>query len=204
VVIVSLTKKYKYKQSELMNILTDVRGETIKNIGLLMVLAVAALFSVPALAEAFGGSGAVDVLGDGIFETEGSSFKFPVDQDTSVDTLAVGDDKALAFGMIWGMDPPAVATNNLEIKKNQDSGDCKCCCPWSALSDVFDAETTQPADGVQTAGCGGTPQGILGCAACQDCCKKMNIEQITVGDRDAMAFGFATATNNVKIVTNQQ
>jgi hypothetical protein len=175
-----------------MTILTDVRGETIKNIGLLMVLAIAALLSVPAMAEAFGGSGAVDVLGDGIFETEGSSFKFPVEQDTSIDTLVVGDDKALSFGMIWGMDPPAVATNNLEIKKNQDSGDCKCCCPWAALGGDHQGAEAAP----------GT--GVLGCAVCQDCCKKMNIEQIEVGDREAMAFGFATATNNVKIVTNQQ
>jgi hypothetical protein len=181
-----------------MTILTDVRGETIKNIGLLMVLAVAALFVVPALAEsAMGGDGHMDVLGDGIFETEGSSFKFPVDQDTSVDNLVVGDDKALAFGMVWGIDPPAVATNNLKIKKNQDSGDCKCCCPWAAFSGDDKGglgSEVQPSDG----------HGILGCAACQDCCKKMNIEQINVGDREAMAFGFATATNNVEIVTNQQ
>jgi hypothetical protein len=190
--IVSLTKKYKYKQCELMTILTDVRGETIKNIGLLMVLAVAALLSVPAMAEAFGGSGAVDVLGDGIFETEGSSFKFPVEQDTSIDTLVVGDDKALAFGMIWGMDPPAVATNNLEIKKNQDSGDCKCCNPL-AKCDGAPAEETMPVGSL-----------IHDITNCQDCCKKMNIEQIEVGDREAMAFGFATATNNIKIVTNQQ
>jgi len=175
-----------------MTILTDVRGETITNTGLLMVLAIAALFVAPALAEsAFGGDGAVDVLGDGIFETEGSSFKFPVDQDTSVDTLVVGDDKALAFGMIWGMDPPAVAVNNLEIKKNQDSGDCKCCNPLARGCNA-PAEEAMSASGIED---------IIGC---QDCCKKMNIEQITVGDREAMAFGFATATNNVKIVTNQQ
>jgi len=108
-------------------------------------------------------------LGDGIFETEGSLFKFPVDQDTSLDSLVVGDDKALAFGMTWGIDPPAIAENNLEIKKNQDSGDCVC-CPTN----------------------------------CTDCCIKINLEQIKVGNREAMAFGFATATNNVKIVTNQQ
>jgi hypothetical protein len=176
-----------------MSILTDVRGETIKKIGLLMVLAVAALLSLPALAdrEAFGGDGAVDVLGDGIFETEGSSFRFPVDADTSVDTVTVGDDKALAFGMVWGRDPPAVATNNLEIKKNQDSGDCKCCNPMAGWGNA-PAEETMSASGLKD---------IIGC---QDCCKKMNIEQINVGDREALAFGFATATNNIKIVTNQQ
>jgi hypothetical protein len=193
--IVSLTKKYKYKQCELMTILTDVRGETIKNIGLLMVLAVAAMFVVPALAEkdgALGGSGAIDVLGDGIFETEGSSFKFPVSQDTSVDNLVVGDDKALAFGMIWGRDPPAVATNNLEIKKNQDSGDCQCCCPTGDGRRCDAAADPGPSCDKPD------------CAVCKDCCKKLNIEEIKVGDREAMAFGFATATNNVKIVTNQQ
>ena len=39
---------------------------------------------------------------------------------------------------------------------------------------------------------------------CTDCCVKVNIDQIKVGNREAMAFGFAVATNNVKIVANQQ
>jgi hypothetical protein len=39
---------------------------------------------------------------------------------------------------------------------------------------------------------------------CQECCLKVNMEQIRVGNRDAMAFGAAVATNNVKIITNQQ
>ena len=37
--------------------------------------------------------------------------------------LTVGNDNALAIGA--GIDP--IATNNLEIKKNQDSGECTCC-----------------------------------------------------------------------------
>ena len=69
-----------------------------------------------------------------------------------------------------GLDP--IATNNLEIKKNQDSGECECCSS--------------------------------GNASCQDCCIKVNLEQVTVGNRDAMAYGLSEATNNVKIVTNQQ
>ena len=37
-----------------------------------------------------------------------------------------------------------------------------------------------------------------------DSCIKVNVDQIKVGNREAMAFGFASATNNVKIVANQQ
>jgi hypothetical protein len=40
--------------------------------------------------------------------------------------------------------------------------------------------------------------------SCQDCCIKVNIDQIKVGNRDAQAFGFAASTNNVKVVANQQ
>jgi hypothetical protein len=141
--------------------------------GVLLVLAMAIL-SVPVMAQGLAGSGGVDILGKdgGIFETEGSAFRFPEVADTNFDSLVVGNDKALAFGSIWRRAPMAVATNNLVIKKNQDSGACECC--------------------------------DSGDISCQDCCIKVNLEQITVGNRNAMAFGFAAATNNVKIVTNQQ
>ena len=128
------------------------------------------------MAQGIAGNGGVDILGKdgGIFETDGSAFKFPEFQDTNVDSLTVGNDKALAFGNMWGNIDPT-ATNNLEIKKNQDSGECTCC-----------------------------NGGIDNASPCQDCCIKVNLEQVKVGDREAMAFGFASATNNVKIVTNQQ
>ena len=128
------------------------------------------------MAQGMGGNGGVDILGKdgGIFETDGSAFKFPEFQDTNVDSLTVGNDKALAFGNMWGNIDPT-ATNNLEIKKNQDSGECTCC-----------------------------NGGIDYASPCQDCCIKVNLEQVKVGDREAMAFGFASATNNVKLVTNQQ
>jgi hypothetical protein len=93
-----------------------------------LVLAMAML-SVPVLAQVsetgygLAGSGGVDVLGTGIFETDGSLIKFPDAQNTNIDTLDVGNDKALAFGNIWQKTPIASATNDLEIKKNQDSGD---------------------------------------------------------------------------------
>ncbi len=128
-----------------------------------MALAIAIL-SLPAMAQdeyGLAGSGGVDILGTGIFETDGSLIRFPSLQNTNIDTLDVGNDKALAFGNIWQKTPIASATNNLEIKKNQDSG------------------------------------------VCEDC-TKVNIDQISVGNREAMAFGFAQATNNVKIVANQQ
>lgn len=140
-----------------------------------MVLAIAML-SVPVMAQGIAGNGGVDILGTngGIFETEGSAFRFPEFQDSNVDTLTVGNDKALAFGTPWQKSPVTLATNNLEIKKNQDSGECSCC---------------------DNAGSN---------ASCQDCCIKVNIDQIRVGNRDALAFGFAASTNNVKIVANQQ
>jgi len=143
-----------------------------------LVLAIAIL-SLPVMAQGnygLAGSGGVDILGTGIFETEGSLIRFPEAQDTNIDTLVVGNDKALAFGNIWQKTPLATATNNLEIKKNQDSGACAPCL----LDD------------------GETPIG------CSDTCIKVNVDQISVGNREAMAFGFAAATNNVKIVANQQ
>jgi hypothetical protein len=130
--------------------------------GVLLVLAIAML-SVPVMAQGISGSGGVDILGTngGIFETEGSAFRFPEVADTNFDSLTVGNDKALAIGSFWHRGPMAVATNNLEIKKNQDSGAC-------------------------------------------DSCLKVNVEQVTVGNRNAMAFGSAAAVNNVKLVLNQQ
>jgi hypothetical protein len=138
-----------------------------------LILAIAML-SISAIAQDYGlaGTGGVDILGTGIFETDGSLIKFPQAQDTNIDTLDVGNDKALAFGNIWQKTPIATATNNLEIKKNQDSGVCEQC--------------------------------LDGDGTCYDTCIKVNVDQIKVGNREAMAFGFAAATNNVKIVANQQ
>jgi hypothetical protein len=136
------------------------------------------MLSLPAMAQGnygLAGSGGVDILGTGIFETDGSLIRFPELQDTNIDTLTVGNDKALAFGNIWQKTPLATATNNLEIKKNQDSGVCEPCLDETGLL-----------------------------VSCVDPCIKVNIDQIKVGNREAMAFGFASATNNVKIVANQQ
>jgi hypothetical protein len=96
--------------------------------GVLLVLAIA-LLSVPVMAQGISGSGGVDILGTngGIFETEGSAFRFPEVADTNFDSLTVGNDKALAIGSFWHSGPMTVATNNLEIKKNQDSGACDSC-----------------------------------------------------------------------------
>jgi len=140
-----------------------------------------AILSLPAMAQGnygLAGSGGVDILGTGIFETEGSLIRFPEAQDTNIDTLVVGNDKALAFGNIWQKTPLATATNNLEIEKNQDSGACAPC------SYEVDDEITL--------------------FNCKDSCIKVNVDQIKVGNREAMAFGFAAATNNVKIVADQQ
>ena len=140
-----------------------------------------AFITVPVMAQnAMGSNGGVDILGDGIFETDGSAFQFPVFADTNFDSVAVGNDKATAFGTDSGFpfgfrNGPANAQNNLEIKKNQDSGICTSCETWEG--DNY--------------------------TGCMDSCLNLNIEQIKVGNREALAFGFASAVNNVKIVTNQ-
>ncbi len=126
--VVYTTKKYKYYQPRQYLKFKYVWGEIIKKIGVILVLAVTML-SVHVMAQGIAGNGGVDILGKdgGIFETEGTAFKFPEMQDTNLDSLIVGDDKALAIGNIWQKRPLAAATNNLEIKKNQDSGNCSPC-----------------------------------------------------------------------------
>jgi hypothetical protein len=155
-----------------------------------------AAFAAPSMAQSsMVGSGGVDILGQGIFETGGSAFKFPAAADTNFDSIDVGNDRALAIGAGIGQIgilnqniAQVTAQNNLKIKKNQDSGECACC---QAL------DTSCP---------------------CQDCCTKYNVEQVKVGDRSATAIGVGfgqlgilsqntvstLAQNNVEIVTNQQ
>ncbi|MEI2763130.1 hypothetical protein [Methanothrix soehngenii] len=132
-----------------------------------------AMLSIPAFAQGMGGSGSIDIFGKNgvIFQTEGSAYLFPEFQDTNADTMVIGNDRAMAFGVPWHRAPVTLATNNLEVIKNQDTGDCNCCD---------------------------------GRSICQDCCIKVNIDQIKIGNRDALAFGFASATNNVKVIANQQ
>jgi len=166
------------------------------------VVVVALALAAPAMAAgASMGTDKVDILGDGIFETDGSAFKLPSAGDTNFDSVTVGNDAALAVGAFvgGGIFGPRIAanaaavqaSNELEIKKNQDSGDCECC------------------------------QALNPACPCQDCCTKYNIEEINVGSRSATAIGagvvggiggfrFAgnagavSATNSVRIITNQQ
>ena len=162
----------------------------------LVVAMAMAAFAVSAMAQsAMIGSGGVDILGQGIFETGANAFKFPADADVNFDSVEVGNDRALAIGGIaqrsgpFGVNSAAVtAQNNLKIKKNQDSGDCACC------------------------------QALDPSCPCKDCCTKYNAEQIKVGTRSATAIGLSVqgafpfawnsastlAQNNVEIVTNQQ
>ncbi len=158
-----------------------------------------AAFAAPSMAQSsMVGSGGVDILGQGIFETGGSAFKFPAATDTNFDSIEVGNDvaRAIGFGGLPGVQAglfndntrAVTAQNNLKIKKNQDSGECACC------------------------------QALDASCPCQDCCIKYNVEQVKVGDRTATALGFASpqlgifnqnsvsvlAQNNVEIVTNQQ
>jgi len=188
----------------------NVWGETIKNIRAISLLAIVFL-SVSAMAheEAIIGTGGTDILGDGIFETDNGAFRFPISDDTNFDSVQVGNDKATAFGSDSGFpfgfrNGPAKAENNLEIKKNQDSGKCKPCVhienvsPYESigLQDGTNWEDSTNWDDYLDPGYGRID-------ICGDSCIKANIEQIKVGNREALAFGLASATNNVKIVTNQ-
>lgn len=154
----------------------DSGGKTImiKRFALPFVLAV---LIIPSFAQGGAGYGAIDILGKygGILELEASAFVFPEYTDVNIDTLKIGNDRALAIGP--GIDP--IATNNLLIKKNQNSGDCNCCSEDS-------------------------PTNANVSPSCLDCCNKVNIDQIGAGNRDAIALGLSAATNNVKIVANQQ
>jgi len=137
-----------------------------------------AIVAAPVMAQdasALGGTG-VDKLGNGIFESDGNGFGFPVVTDTNFDSITVGNDNARAIE--WGgffpfVPAPAKAENNLEIKKNQQVGPCSCCQ-------------------AQDSSC-----------PCKDCCTTVNIDQVKVGNRNAMAMGAASAVNNVKLVLNQ-
>jgi hypothetical protein len=109
-----------------MSILKNVWGETIKKISVFLVLAMAFFFA-PAMADNAMGGENIDLLHNGIFETNGNAFSFPVaDLNTNYDSLQVGNDKATSFGMGCSFpfgfcNGPANAENNLEIKKNQNA-----------------------------------------------------------------------------------
>jgi hypothetical protein len=144
---------------------------------------VLAIVAVPVMAQdaiAAGGKG-VDILGNGIFESGDNAFKFSILTDTNFDSITVGNDNARATA--WD---PAKAENNLEIKKNQQVGQCECC-----NKDNGDYSSDTSVSGEQCRN------------DCQDCCTTVNIEQVHVGDRNADASGSASAVNNVKLVLNQ-
>ena len=88
--------------------------------GVILVLAMAIL-SVPSLAQGIAGNGGVDILGrdGGIFETNGAAFRFPEQTDINVDTLTVGNDRALAFGGLF----PGMAFNcHEQLGDKEESG----------------------------------------------------------------------------------
>jgi hypothetical protein len=93
-----------------------------KKVGMLFVVAFVAV-ALGATAMAQMGTGSTDILGQGIFETEGGVFSMA--GDTNVDQVTVGNDFAISGG--FGPLNTAFAQNNLEIKKNQDTGPCACC-----------------------------------------------------------------------------
>ena len=170
------TKKYKYNRCEHKCKIKDVWGETIEKVAIIAIL-VLAIVAAPVMALDISGGKGTDILGNGIFESS-DGLKFPENllSDTNFDSITVGSDNARAIG--WGgffpfANGPAKAENNLEIKKNQQVGPCACC------------------------------QALDNTCPCQDCCITTNIDQVHVGDRNAQAFGLASAVNNVKLVLNQ-
>ncbi|MDD1735625.1 MAG: hypothetical protein LUO92_04230, partial [Methanothrix sp.] len=141
----------------------------------------------------FNGSAADGEVEDYVIEIEASTPPEPVPEpepiesqpDRNFDSLEVGSDSAIAMNSFMGPRLKTLATNNLEIKKNQDSGACPddCCDPW-----------------IKSVG----PDGTVESHDCKDCCTKYNRDTIKVGSRDAIAFGMASATNNVKVVAEQK
>jgi hypothetical protein len=118
---------------------------------------------------------AEDVASGGIGHTCGNC-----SPDTNYDSLHVGNDRATAFGNSGGFvlgfsSGPAKAHNDLEITKSQNSG----------------ARTGADSEGEYSFDFTGS-------------FSKRNIELIDVGNREALAFGYATALNTVKITTSQQ
>ena len=170
------TKKYKYNRCEHKCKIKDVWGETIEKVAIIALLALA-IVAAPVMAQDASAFKGTDILGNGIFESS-DGLKFPegVLSDTNFDSITVGNDNARAIGFDGFFpftSPKAKATNNLEIKKNQQVGACECC------------------------------QALNNACPCQDCCITTNIDQVHVGNRDAQAYGNAEAVNNVKLVLNQ-
>lgn len=125
-------------------------------------------------------------------ESDTASIISPEAKDSNYNILAIGNDKSLAFGP--GIDP--IAANNLEIKTNQDSGDCRCC---KSSYDRFASYVNSTMQNMQ-----GNKNNPLQFSTCKDCCIKVNIDRINAGDRTAVAFGFSEANNNAKIAADQQ
>ena len=153
------------------------------------VLAMAlAAFAAPALAQsAMIGSGGVDILGQGIFETGAGAFKFPAAVNANYDSIDVGNDMARAIGSgvgpgigLLGINVGTVsATNHLKIKKNQDTGDAQTC---TACSPKYNIEQVKVGSrNAMAIGVGGFQGGIF--------------------NRNGASV---LAQNNVEIVTNQQ
>jgi len=154
-----------------------------------MVLAVAAI-AVPAV-TADGGC-KDSVLGEAVFQT--GDISFPAGQDANFDQINVGNDKAIAVAgpmRFFGFDP--VAKNTLNIDKVQKSlQECKSCC---------ETDQKEMPQGATVMEFGPSPDH---CSACQNACSLINVEQIKVGDRTAIASGpSTTAENTVNIKTAQ-
>jgi hypothetical protein len=116
----------------------------------------------------------VDLISQAAFQAGDSAFKFPVVTDTNFDNVIVGNDYARAFG--WNGH-------------------------WPFLNGPADAQNNLVIEKNQNVGA--CSSCCPDCNACSDACVTVNIEQIKVGDRNAQAIGFASANNNIKIVTNQ-
>jgi hypothetical protein len=116
----------------------------------------------------------VDLMSQGMFQTGDSAFKFPIVTDTNFDNVVVGNDYARAFG--YGGNWPF------------GNG------PANAQNNL---------EIMKNQNVGACANCCPDCGVCSDACTTVNIEQIKVGDRKAQAFGFASAENNIKIITNQ-
>jgi hypothetical protein len=156
---------------------SNTGSEIIKKLWIIVMLVLAS-FTVTALGinDATRGASNVDILSVGVSESGSEGGNVSLGQTINFDSVSVGNDVATAFGNYWDQ---------------------------SIFGHQANAENNVEIKKNQMSGpsiCCNVPPTIL----CRECAPQVNLEQIRLGDRKAFAYGNAEASNNIKIVTNQE
>jgi hypothetical protein len=158
-------------------IVSSTGSEIIKKLGIIVVLVLAS-FAVPALgiSGATMGASNVNILSGGVFENGSKGSNVSLGQPINFDSVSVGNDVATAFGNYWDQSifGHQAKAENNVEIKKNQTSGPSICCNVSSTT------------------------------LCRECAPQVNIEQIRLGDRKAFAYGNAEASNNIKIVTNQE